>query len=95
MTRQAAQLSFAPNRGLTRAVVGRASYTIDINRSVAFETAIRQNGDGAYFKGEYSQASFRHWRTTVNGALIRGKAGDFIGQYRLNSFVGLALRYSF
>ena len=95
VTKQVAELSFAPNRGLTRAIVGRASYTIDTNRSMTFETAVRQNGDGAYFKGEFSQASFRHWRTTVNAALIRGEPTDFIGQYRLNSYVGLALRYSF
>ena len=95
VTKQVAEVSFAPNRGLTRAIVGRASYTIDINRSMTFETAVRQNGDGTYVKGEYSQASFRHWRTTVNAALIRGEPDDFIGQYRLNSYVGLALRYSF
>jgi hypothetical protein len=95
VTKQVAQLSFAPNRGLTRAIVGRASYTIDVNRSMTFETAVRQNGDGAYFKGEFSQASFRHWRTTLSAALIRGEPDDFIGQYRLNSYVGLALRYSF
>jgi hypothetical protein len=95
VTKQVAELSFAPNRGLTRAIVGRASYTIDINRSLTFETAVRQNGDGTYFKGEFSQAAFRHWRTTVNAALIRGEPDDFIGQYRLNSYAGLALRYSF
>jgi len=95
VTKQVAEVAFAPNRGLTRAIVGRASYTIDINRSMTFETAVRQNGDGTYVKGEYSQASFRHWRTTVNAALIRGEPDDFIGQYRLNSYVGLALRYSF
>ena len=86
---------FAPDRGLTRALVGRASYTIDVNRSVTFETAIRQNGDGGYVKAEYSQARGLHWRATVSGSLLRGAPDDFIGQYRLNSHLTLALRYSF
>ena len=32
---------------------------------------------------------------TATGTLIRGDAGDFLGQYRRNSHVALALRYSF
>jgi hypothetical protein len=95
VTNQRAVLPFAPDRGLTRALVGRASYTIDVNRSVAFETAVRQSGAGGYAKAEYSQAHARHWRTTVSGSLLRGEPGDFIGQYRLNSHLTLALRYSF
>jgi hypothetical protein len=88
-------LTFAPDRGLTRAIVGRASYTVDVNRSVAFEAAVRQNGDGEYLKVEYSQARGGHWRATLGGALIRGEPDDFIGQYNRNSHVTLALRYSF
>ena len=95
VTERRAQLTFAPDRGLTKSVVGRASYTIDANRSTAFETAIRQNGDGAYVKGEYSQARGQHWRGTVTGVLIRGDAADFLGQYRRNSNVTLSVRYSF
>jgi hypothetical protein len=75
--------------------VARASYTIDTNRSAAIETSVRQNGNGVYVKGEFSQAQGRHWRTTVSGALLGGEAGDFLGQYRRNSHVILALRYSF
>jgi len=95
VTEQRAQLTFAPDRGLTRSLVARASYTIDANRSTAFETAIRQNGHGAYVKGEYSQARGQHWRATVTGALIRGHVDDFLGQYRRNSHVTLSIRYSF
>jgi len=95
VTKRQALAPFAPDRGLTRALVGRASYTLDGNRSIAFETAIRWNGDGGYLKADYSQASGGHWRTTVSGALLRGAPGDFIGQYRLNSHLTLALRYSF
>jgi hypothetical protein len=87
--------TFAPDRGLTRAIVGRAGYTVDVNRSVSLEAAIRQNGDGAYLKAEYSQAAHGHWRTTLSGSLVSGDAVDFIGQYRRNSHVRLALRYSF
>jgi len=95
VTRRRAALTFAPDRGLTRSLVGRASYTIDPNRSVAFEGAIRQNGDGGYTKLEYSQARGQHWRATIGGTLIRGEPGDFLGQYRRNSHVSVALRYSF
>jgi hypothetical protein len=90
-----AQLAFAPDRGLTKSIVARAAYTIDANRSTAFETIVRQNGHGAYVKGEYSQARGQHWRVTMTGALIRGEDDDFLGQYRLNSHVALSLRYSF
>jgi hypothetical protein len=95
VTNQRAVLPFAPDRGRTRALVGRASYTIDVNRSIAFETAVRQNGAGGYAKVEYSQAHGQHWRMTVSGSLVRGEPDDFIGQYRLNSHLTLALRYSF
>jgi hypothetical protein len=76
-------------------MVGRASYTIDSNRSVGFETAVRQNLAGAYGKVEYSQAHGQHWRTTAAGVIIRGNQDDFLGQYRRNSHVSLTLRYSF
>ena len=88
-------LPFAPDRGVARALLGRASYTIDPNRSVAFEGALRRSGDAGYARGEYSQAYGQHWRATVAGTLIRGEPTDFIGQYRRNSHVTLSLRYSF
>ncbi|MCC7416529.1 MAG: hypothetical protein IT176_05250 [Acidobacteria bacterium] len=86
---------FAPDRGLARALVGRASYTIDVNRSAAVEGAVRQDGDGAYLRLEYSQARGAHWRATLGGSLVAGRDGDFLGQYRRNAHVSLALRYSF
>lgn len=86
---------FAPDRGLTRAFLGRAGYTIDTNRSVALETAVRQNGQGVWAKIEYSQAFGGHWRATAAFTLIRGNESDFLGQYRRNSHPMLALRYSF
>lgn len=87
--------SFAPDRGLTRAFVTRASYTIDSNRSLVLEGAVRQNGDGFYMKGEYSQARGQHWRVTATGVLLAGADDDFLGQYRRNSNVTVSLRYSF
>jgi hypothetical protein len=95
VVRRRGTLTFAPDRGLTRAAVGRASYTIDTNRSVAFETAIRQNLDGLYVKAEYSQARGQHWRATVATAVMGGRNDDFLGQYRRNSHLTLAIRYSF
>jgi hypothetical protein len=95
VTDRRAALTFAPDRGMTKSVVGRASYTIDPNRSVAFETAIRQNLNGAYGRAEYSQAHGQHWRVTIAGVLIAGEPGDFLGQYHRNSHGSLVLRYSF
>jgi len=86
---------FAPDRGLTSAFLGRAGYTIDTNRSVALEMAVRQNGKGEWAKLEYSQAFGAHWRATAAFTLIRGDESDFLGQYRRNSHAMLALRYSF
>lgn len=88
-------LNFAPDRGLSRAFLGRAGYTLDANRSIAFEAAIRQNGQGAYGKFEYSQAFGQHWRGTGGVALVGGKDSDFLGQYHRNSHVMFGLRYSF
>jgi hypothetical protein len=88
-------VSFAPDRGMTRSIVGRGSYTIDPVRSIAFETAVRQNGDGVYGKVEYSQARGQHWRVTATGVVIGGHSGDFLGQYHRNSHIALLLRYSF
>ncbi len=95
VTEHRALLTFAPDRGLTRSIVARASYTIDPNRSAAIEAAVRQNGGGVYVKPEYSQAYGQHWRTTATAVLIAGRAGDFLGQYRRNSHLTLTLRYSF
>jgi hypothetical protein len=86
---------FAPDRGMSKSIVARASYTIDTARSAAFETAVHQNGDGVYAKAEYSQARGQHWRATVSGVAIAGNSADFLGQYRRNSHVKATLRYSF
>ena len=95
VTTRRSLLTFAPDRGLTDSIVGRASYTIDPNRSIAFETAVRQNLAGAYGKVEYSQAYGQHWRVTAAGVVIGGHEDDFLGQYRRNSHLSLTLRYSF
>jgi hypothetical protein len=87
--------TFAPDRGLTKTILGRAGYTIDANRSLAFEMAVRQSGEGLWLKSEYSQAFGQHWRATLNMTLIRGEPGDFLGQYRRNSHALLIMRYSF
>jgi hypothetical protein len=95
ITERRSQLAFAPDRGLSRALVGRASYTIDANRSVEFEGAARHDGNGVYVKAEYSQAYGQRWRAIVTGVVLAGDRDDFIGQYRRNSHLRLLLRYSF
>jgi hypothetical protein len=89
------QVSFAPDRGLTKAFLGRVSYTIDTNRSVAFEGAVRQNGDGTWLRFEYSRASGPHLRFTARATLVAGEPTDFFGRYDRNSHVTIGLRYSY
>ncbi len=86
-------LQFAADRGIAKSFVGRAGLTIDANRSMAIETAIRANG--SFVRYEYTHASGQHWRTTAGAAWIRGNIADFLGQYRRNSYASLAIRYSF
>ncbi len=88
-------LGFAPDRGLARAFLGRAAYTLDANRSLAVAAALRQNGRGLWVNLEYSHSLGSHWRATAAFTLIRGSPEDFLGQYRRNSHAGLNLRYSF
>ena len=96
VTSEGAQTAdFNPDRGRTRTILGRAGYTIDTNRSVAVEGAVRENGNGVWVRTEYSQAFGQHWRFTAGFTLIRGEPGDFLGQYRRNSHGLLAVRYSF
>jgi len=83
------------DRGLAKTFLGRASYTIDVNRSLAFEGAVRQNGRGVWVKAEYSQTVGQHWRATARTDLIGGALDDFLGQYRRNSSARLILRYSY
>ncbi len=86
---------FAPDRGLARSLLGRAGYTLGPSRSLALEAAVRENGKGVWARFEYSQTLGSHWRATASFSLIRGAADDFLGQYRRNSHVSLALRYSY
>jgi hypothetical protein len=95
VTTSRVQVAFAPDRGLAKAFLGRAAYTIDTNRSVAFEGAVRQNGDGTWLRFEYSQASGQHLRFTARATLIAGEPTDFLGRYDHNSNVTLGLRYSY
>jgi hypothetical protein len=95
VTTRRASLTFAPDRALTNAIVGRASYTIDTNRTIAFEGAVRQNGDGLFSKVEYSVGRGEHWRATLTGVVIAGDSSDLLGQYNRNSHLAVAVRYSF
>jgi hypothetical protein len=96
VTRWGAQSGdFNPDRGLTRTILARAGYTIDPSRTIAFESAVRDNGHGAWAKSEYSQAFGDHWRLTAGFSLIQGKPSDFLGQYRRNSHGLIAVKYSF
>ena len=95
VTAQRSTFEFAPDRGLTRAFLGRAGYTIGPTSDVSLEAAVRQNLDGVWLEGQYSRAVGSHWRATLAGTVIAGDEQDFIGQYHRNSHVLATLRYSF
>src|SRR5258706_7771972 len=95
VTKSSDALAFAPDRGIARSILGRVSYTVDPRRSVAIEGAARQNGDGVYVKGEFSQSFGQYFRLTLTGVAIGGNPDDFLGQYRRNSHGSVALRFSF
>jgi hypothetical protein len=88
-------LVFDPERGVARSIIGRAAYTVDPQRTLAIEIAARQNGDGEYIKGEYSQAIRQYWRITLTGVGLAGNSDDFLGRYKRNSHISMALRFSF
>jgi hypothetical protein len=96
VTRHGTQsIDFAPDRGLTKTILGRAGYTIDANRDIAFEAAVRQNGHGVWVKAAYSQLLGQHWRATLELVVIGGNSADFLGQYHRNSHAAVVVRYSF
>ena len=95
MTTSHAGFSFAPDRGIARSILGRASYTVDPRRTVAIEGAVRQSGAGFYVKGEYSEAFGQHWRLTLTGVGIAGDENDFLGEFHRDSHGSVALRFSF
>lgn len=86
-------LQFAPDRGFARSFVGRAGLTIDANRSLSVEAAVR--AAGSFVRFEYSQGIGQHWRATGGWAWIRGDMNDFLGEYHRNSYGLLSIRYSF
>lgn len=88
-------VSFAAERGLARTVIGRASYTVDPRRTLAVEGALRQDGDGFYAKGEFSQAFGQNLRFTISAVGLGGDRRSFLGQFRDNSHIAASLRLSY
>ena len=95
VTRRRAVFTFDPDRGMSRTIVARASCTFDASRRFEVEAAVRQNGQGAYARAEYSLGRGTHWRTRLIGVAMGGRPDDFFGQYRRNSHVKVTARYSF
>ncbi|HYP13850.1 MAG TPA: hypothetical protein VEQ63_07990 [Bryobacteraceae bacterium] len=95
VTDRRSPFQFAPDRGISRSFLGRATYTISSKRSAAVEYAIRQNLDGAWLRSEFSQMLGNNWRAIAGFTLIRGEPTDFLGQYRRNSHFSLILRCNF
>jgi hypothetical protein len=88
-------LAFDPERSLSRSIIVRVAYAVDPRRTVAIEALGRENGDGYYLKGEYSQALGDLWRIPLEQVVITGKDGDFLGQDDRNTHFIAALRLSF
>ena len=86
---------YSADRGLTRAFIGRASLTIDTNRSLLVEAVARQNGDGFYGRFEYTHALPHGLRATAAAVAFAGDDDDFLGRQQRNSFGRITLRYSF
>jgi hypothetical protein len=95
VTKSRPTFSFDAERGLAKSLIGRASYTVDSRKTITIETAVRQNGQGLYAKGEFSEALSRHWRMTLDAVKLAGNENDFLGQYHRNSQLSLAIRLSF
>jgi hypothetical protein len=95
VTRSGTGLRFAPDEGIARSFIGRASYTVDPRRTFTVEGLVRQSGDGAYVKAQFSDALSSHWRVTFTGIGIRGTDTDFVGQFNKNSNASITLRVSF
>lgn len=95
VTHKKTQFDFAPDRGLANAVLVHIALKIDSDRTIGGQAAIRQNGDGAWIQGEYTQMLSNHWQFRIVGTLIRGSTSDFLGQYRRNSNLMIAIRYLF
>jgi hypothetical protein len=95
VTQARGAVNFDPERGLTRAFLGRIGYNIDARRSLAVEVAERQNGAGTLVRAEYSHLFGAHWRATAEVIGIAGDSNDFLGQYHRNSQFILKIRYSF
>jgi hypothetical protein len=89
------ELAFSPERGVAKAIIAHVSYTVDPRQTVSIESAVRQNLDGVYVKGEYSRAIAQNWRLTFTGVGIGGEPDDFLGQYEKNSHASATLRLSF
>ena len=87
--------AFDPELALAPSLMGRVSYTVDPRRTIAFEGAARQNGDGQYVKADFSQVIADRWRLTVAAVVLAGDQRDFLGQFDRNSHITTALRVSF
>jgi hypothetical protein len=86
---------FAPDRGLTRSFLGRASLQLNPRDTVAVDAALRQNGEGVWIRGEFTHSFNDHWSVRTGGTFIRGQSTDFLGQFQRNSHLSVAFRYSF
>jgi len=95
ITRRGNGSYFAPDRSLARAFLGRATYSIDTKRSFTLDAAVRESGSGIWVRPEYSHSWNTHWTTSLGLTFLGGNQRDFFGQYRRNSFIHLAFRYSF
>ena len=95
VTEQRSMFDFAPDRGLTRAFLGRAATRSARRATCRSKPPFGRISTACGSKGQYSEAVGAHWRGTLAGTVIGGDEHDFIGQYHRNSHLLATLRYSF
>jgi hypothetical protein len=83
------------DRSLTDLFMGRVLFAIDDRNEVKAEFLARRSGDVYGGRAAYTRSFGRHWRGTAGGAWLAGDAETVLGQYRLNSHVWMALRWSY
>jgi hypothetical protein len=77
---------FDPDRALTGAFLGRASYQIDARSTFQFRGGAHRQGIGTLLQGEYSRSVGANWRTSFGLTWIHGSPEHLFGQFGKNSY---------
>ena len=87
--------SFDPQRSLAGCFLGRLHWGWRSNYTLGIEGAVRQSGGAWLSRAVLTRSWGPHLTTKFNITWIYGAAGDFLGQFRRNSYGSFTDRYSF